>query len=242
MKKVLLMIVTLMLVASSIIPVYAEEQEELFIGLIEKVENDMVKVQPLFNLKHEYKENDVVYIDISKIDTKDQTFPEGYLISINYKEESMEGDKYIVVASSLSAVEPNAEASICGTTEIAEQDDELFIGKIIKVDGSLVQVEPVFDLEHEYKDSDVVYINLENVDVKNQTFPEGYLMTVNYKDIVTKDDHYEVIASDFIAVEEEQVMTTFEVPKTDEEDKDGTVVDTSFFDKFLSFFKNLFSW
>lgn len=103
MKKIMIMVLVLFILTSTV----AFGEEELFIGLIEDIEGDWIKVETLFGLELEETN---YYLDVS--DFEKQNYPIGYLISIKYSIVKEEENRHVIVPTEIRAVEANQEVTI----------------------------------------------------------------------------------------------------------------------------------
>lgn len=100
------------------------------------------------------------------------------------------------------------------------QQDKLFIGKIKSFNEGMVEVEKLFDLENDFTKEDMIYIDVTSAEFPNgevTEYPEGYLITVDYKEIVNEDSSFKIIATVVNAVEEDGVVTIAEENTTAEQ-------------------------
>lgn len=147
----------------------------------------------------------------------------------------------------------------------SQEETKLFIGLIKDYKDGIVEVGKLFDLENDIKETDTVYIDVTKAEFPNgeiKEYPKGYIITINYNDIVIEDDVFKIVASKVEAVEEDQVVTICDESSTsDEQNIEEEVVQNieedvvqniepklyvdevnpSFWDEIVAFFKNLFN-
>lgn len=261
MKKILSTSLAIGLLVSTTGTVYAQVNEgiknqkmeqkvrqnegELFIGLIEGVENGKVKVKGIFDITGKINKDSDVYIDLSGAEGKENVseYPEGYIISIYYDEVDITEGVTIIKANKLSAVEANGEVSTCEpvakpitmmpvknkevTTMPVKEERELVIGVIedYSKDTNRVQIKPIFDLTDRLY-GEKIFLDITDAeyrDGKIEEFPNGYLISVYYNDIEEKDGEIVVKAEFVSAVEEDQEVTINETLIKTEDKKDVEV-------------------
>lgn len=121
MKKITLIIATLLLIISSITPTFAEDQGELFIGLIEEVDGDYILVDPLFFDSENIDENKT--IRIKKDPQSDLDYPVGYIVSLYYDEYTFDQDVYTITANDSLVVEENSEGVYINSDDTTNIED-----------------------------------------------------------------------------------------------------------------------
>lgn len=102
--------------------------------------------------------------------------------------------------------------------EGTQTENKLFIGLIKAYENEKVKVESLFDLNNEFKSDDIIYIDVKNAEFLNgevTNYPEGYLISVYYDEIIQTTDGYEIIAKEVSAVEENGTVTICEVGDSD---------------------------
>lgn len=102
---------------------------------------------------------------------------------------------------------PVKEASI---QENKNSNDKMFIGKIIGIEEGKIEVEPLFDLNESFNETDRVYIDLKEASFANESFKkyaEGQLITIYYQQIDNKENTYTYIANQVHGVEDDQIVS-----------------------------------